>query len=851
MIKNICLFALSIMLVFNVCSQTYRTEDKIFKSEITDEERSYLKFLYEYMPISDIADYDGDFFLQQVRSAIKARNTFSWGDIIPEDIFKHYVLVYRVNNENLDTARMFIFNRLKDRIKDMSMYDAALEVNHWCHEHVNYKASDGRTSSPLSTIRTSWGRCGEESTLTVTALRAVGIPARQCYTPRWAHTDDNHAWVEVWVDGKWYYLGACEPEPELNVAWFDAPVKRAMMVHTTVFGKYDGQEEKIYDNKLYGKINLLSNYTSTKRLNINVKDENGSNVENAVVAFGLYNYAEYYPLAKIKTDKNGNAGIETGFGDLVIWAFKDGKTARKTALSNEENVELVLKKTDFKPHTDTFVLYPPVQKAIKSLPEEKIAENAVRIAYEDSLRNAYINSFSRNQDSTKWIQNLKKWNQDSKTVNEIVERSWGNYAQIEEVLQSGDENAVKLLLLVYDKDLRDVPADVFMSHLQAYKNYPARDTALEAFVLNPRIQLEKITPYRKFLQDYFSDKAKEFTSDPQSIADWIVRNIKINNTDNYYGVQISPMGVLKIKECDALSREIFFVAVARSFGIASRYEWSVGKAQYRLSENSPWTYPVFEKEQSEPVGRLVVANSKDNRIKPEYYIHFTIQRLLNDEYKTLDFEYDPKFESFPDTLELAAGNYRMVSGNRDSDGNIFVREEYFEIKADRTSTVEVKLEEIKSELKVLGQIDLNTTISCEGNKSMTLKDMAKDKGLVLAIMDPYSEPVRHLMADIPLVKTELEQWGGGIVFAMTKQTEQNPETLYRNLPNQSVFSYGTTKELQKTITKAANMDFSNNYPLLCFISEKGEILFLSEGYRIGSGESILKVIHKLNQENNQ
>ena len=134
---------------------------------------------------------------------------------------------------------------------------------------------------------------------------------------------------------------------------------------------------------------------------------------------------------------------------------------------------------------------------------------------------------------------------------------------------------------------------------------------------------------------------------------------------------------------------------------------------------------------------------------------------------------------------------------------------------------------------------------------MTLKDMAKDKGLVLAIMDPYSEPVRHLMADIPLVKTELEQWGGGIVFAMTKQTEQNPETLYRNLPNQSVFSYGTTKELQKTITKAANMDFSNNYPLLCFISEKGEILFLSEGYRIGSGESILKVIHKLNQENNQ
>ena len=44
-------------------------------------------------------------------------------------------------------------------------------------------------------------------------LWAVGIPARQVYTPRWAHTDDNHAWVEAWVDGEWHYLGASEPAP--------------------------------------------------------------------------------------------------------------------------------------------------------------------------------------------------------------------------------------------------------------------------------------------------------------------------------------------------------------------------------------------------------------------------------------------------------------------------------------------------------------------------------------------------------------------------------------------------------------------------------------------------------------
>ena len=107
----------------------------------------------------------------------------------------------RVNNEHLDTFRTTCYAELRDRVRGLSMYEAVLEVNHWCHEHVTYQPSDSRTSPPLSSMRSAIGRCGEESTYTVAALRAVGIPARQVYTPRWAHTDDNHAWVEAWVDG--------------------------------------------------------------------------------------------------------------------------------------------------------------------------------------------------------------------------------------------------------------------------------------------------------------------------------------------------------------------------------------------------------------------------------------------------------------------------------------------------------------------------------------------------------------------------------------------------------------------------------------------------------------------------
>ncbi|HNW68013.1 MAG TPA: transglutaminase domain-containing protein, partial [Bacteroidales bacterium] len=297
----------------------------IFKQKLTLQETEALEFLYAYMPLSDLADYDGNFFLNQVRSSFEARRYFTWGQRVPEDIYRHFVLVYRVNNENLDSARQVFFQELKERVHGLSMYEAALEVNHWCHEKVAYRPSDGRTSAPLATVKTALGRCGEESTFAVTAMRAVGIPARQCYTPRWAHTDDNHAWVEVWVDGKWYFLGACEPDPELNMGWFAIPSTRTMMVHSNAFGKYNQNEEVTLATNLFSRVNMLPNYTDTKKITVTVLNADNKPVENATVKFKLYNYAEYYSIAAQQTNAAGTAEITTGLGDLLIWASFDNQ----------------------------------------------------------------------------------------------------------------------------------------------------------------------------------------------------------------------------------------------------------------------------------------------------------------------------------------------------------------------------------------------------------------------------------------------------------------------------------------------------------------------------------------------
>ena len=366
---------------------------KVFDSALTQEQRQAMQFLYAYMPLPDIADYSGEFHLNNVSYALKARVEMPWGKSVPVREFLHFVLPVRVNNENLDNSREVFFNELRDRVGNMSMYDAVLEVNHWCHEKVTYTPSDIRTSSPLATVRTAYGRCGEESTFTVAALRAVGIPARQVYTPRWAHTDNNHAWVEAWIDGKWYFIGACEPEPVLNLAWFNAPASRGMLMHTNVFGSYDGPEEVLSVTPCFTEINVTSNYAPVARTRVQVVDEAGNPVK-AVVEFKIYNYAEFYTAATKVCDDNGRTSITTGLGDMVAWASKDGKFGFvKFSAGKDKNVTVVLDKEPGYTATLEMDITPPVERnTVPFVSEKQAAENARRFAQEDSIRAAYVST---------------------------------------------------------------------------------------------------------------------------------------------------------------------------------------------------------------------------------------------------------------------------------------------------------------------------------------------------------------------------------------------------------------------------------------------------------------------------
>ena len=833
----------------------------VFNDQMTPEEREALTFMYAYMPIGDITDYSGDFYLKNIRSSFQARNEMPWGDSIPEDIFRHFVLPVRINNENLDESRMVFFDELKDRVKGLSLYDAVLEVNHWCHEKVIYTPSDGRTSSPLASVKTAYGRCGEESTFTVAALRSVGIPARQVYTPRWAHTDDNHAWVEAWVNGKWYFLGACEPEPVLNLGWFNGPAYRGMLMHTKVFGKYNGPEDVMERTDGYTEINVIDNYAPSAKAVITVTDANGKPVKDALVEFKIYNYAEFNSVARKKTDADGKCSLSAGKGDMLVWASKDGKFGySKVSFGKDGEVTIALNKKPGDVETIALDIIPPVDGSIPAevTPEQKEA-NAKRLLEEDAIRNKYVATFYTEEKAEALAKELGI---DPMKTEDFMIGSRGNWMEIEKFLRETPAEkraqAMAVLDVVSAKDLRDTPASVFADHLN---NTPAVQSEwFNEYIMNPRVANEFLTPYKSFFAANIEPSlAKQAVENPQALVDWVKNNVSINDALNAQRIPIMPMGVWKSRIADKGSRNIFFVAVARSLGIPARIEPVARKIQY--FKDNAWVDVDFEAavQTTAKQGKVIASYQPIKALQdPKYYSHFTIAKVLpNGTLQTLNFERGGNVDmGLGDTwsgllkkpLSMDEGNYMLVTGTRMANGSVLAEIEFFNVEADKTTPIQLEMRESKDEIQVIGNFNSENKFKRADNGEETSLLATTGRGYyIVALLGSRQEPTNHAMRDIAAVKKELEDWGRGIVllFPDEKGYKNFDPKEFGDLPGTITYGLDIDGAIQKEMATAMKLQNANTLPIFLIADTFNRVVFVSQGYTIGLGEQLMKVIHKL------
>ena len=751
---------------------------KNFILSFEDEElKKYLSFLYLHMPYADIANVDKEVILDYAKLSVYLRNTRCKD--LDEDIFLNYVLFHRIGSEKIVANRTFFYDLIKDMLGE-SETENVLKLNYFCGKNVTYRTTDIRTLDPITIYKSSFGRCGEESIFAVSVFRAAGIPARQIYVPLWAHCDDNHAWVEVYVDNDWHYLGACEPEEILDKGWFDDASARSMIVKNILYGNIK-KEEKDYlgcNAGLY-EINQTKRYADTKhiKLYLYAGDKILSNFDFNIC---LMNYSMFSPIIKAKTDVYGEYETDIGIGDVFLSMYIDKNYIIPLNLKDKNAFYIDI--YDFEPeynkYQEIFINVPQAStRNRKKSPKKRESEYKIKEFPNDTVRKT--------------------------AVSEGMEKLWD---------------------ILSEKDKRDISIEVLRDCFDSKNIYNVNGEIYLNYIQNPRVYFEHLTPCRHFFRDKFTDI--------ESLLEF-VKGISLTREKPITGA----IGVYKTRISNALSVKIFAVNVLRSMGIASKlvnadvYVYENG--EFRLLSELSKILDTLKYIDSCCI-REEVTNTEISHLHIEgdlsgFGESFSISKYDSFENNLISLDKS----SIKEHMELPAGEYVLATQNRLPNGNICAKYNILNLESDTEN--EVKLEYM--------QADINDMLSAfilprELEERLNISENSDEIRLIMW-MKEEEEPSQHIANDLLIKEDLLKNMKLDLIFTNEFENKDSAinELLKKSLYNNIHTNFG--EDLQEAFGRST---FVNHETLPIVALCKGNrAVYAFSGYQVGSGNLIEKI----------
>lgn len=782
------------------------------------EEVLALQYLYIAMPVSDMANYSCEVFLDSVKQGVWLWENLKSVRELPEEIYLNYVLLHRVNEEEIRPCRELFGHSIIEKISQGSVETLGslpvekiiLETNFWCAEHVTYHCGDDRTLSARAVYDRGYGRCGEESVFTINALRSVGIPARQVYAPRWSHCDDNHAWVEAWCDGKWVFLGACEPEMILNRGWFTAASSRAMMIHSRMFGYETADEKEAGQEGMVHLYNQLSRYAATHEVTVTVVDTEGIAVENASVDFCVLNYSEYSPIATAVTDAHGKASLETGYGSLYVQVEKNGVyTGKAFHCEKESELTVVLGDTSENGDIDMFApVDTPVNTAVPDKAQKE--EGKCRVELADKLR-------------TQRSEN------------------WENPERIAFLAQKepGEKWRKPLLDILSDKDQTDLRQAVLEEHLKYGLQYEGTmdDELFLNYVLNPRVEYEILTPYRQYILSCFTDEeVQDFRKNPAAIWQTIREQITDRPDRERDSVMTTPAGCLKYKIGSERSQKVLFVAIARTLGIPARLNPEDASMEYWDVSGESFV-PVISAQEKDAAVRIVNGDETEWIYLQNWSLGYWNGRM----YVTLNYESTELKQEI--TLPVQSGKYRLITRNRLPNGNQLAYQMEFEIQPAETKTVKLHLRQ--ADLKeMLEEISVpEFTVQTQEKTEVSASAVTEGKPCIMFWLEEGREPTEHILNEILEQKEEFAAYADVLKFVVRTEDALKDGKIREVLDAVKGIEiyYDDFSENVNMLGRRMYVD-PDKLPLILVFDGSLNGIYATSGYNVGTGTMLLRVL---------
>lgn len=859
-------------------------------SQCTQDEAQALRFLYSAMPLSDLLNYPASVYLEYARHGVFLWREGPFAGRVPEELFANYVLHYRVHNEDITDTRKFFYDQLKERTAHRNMYDAAVETNYWCAEKATYQSTFMRTQNPVTMYKTAAGRCGEEAPFAVTALRSIGIPARGVVAPWWAHCDDNHAWVEAWCDGKWHFLGGCEPEHSLDMGWFKGSASRAMLIESRWFGKDRPREPVVEKPDMAMRLNHLGLYAKTVKLTIRVTDEEGNSIPGARVNFALLNYSRFnniatlYTGAEQETPDYGSVTIETGYGDLLICAYENGRYGEKHISLTKRQEEKQGRTEDGR--EDTVVLRKEIRElrewrdmdfhAPENVPlDEHMTkeEEAVREKHqEEALRSRQqrIADFYRKEDCDRVLMRFEE--DDRKTVEDILRQARGNMGEIVRFLewdfsgqvkeledQYGTEHwKVEALKALNPNDYWDIRAEV-LAECSIYASPYAALYPGEIFfhdLLNPGTMFTLSDVCRGPLSEIFHEKQREeIRKNPDYLKEKLETFLISLPEQEYANLVTLPLGCLTGGICNDVSRMVLYLQIYRTLGIPARIRPVDRKLEYYMNG----AYHLVSAEKAKETGTLILESG--DSLKLEDWKHYSLSRFEDGYFRPLFIRPEKKGKDQPQgqksqekeegtdcmeeyRLELECGFYRIVTTNRLQNGNQFVKIYDLCLEKGEERRVELRMRTISSEDLLQRMPVEDLALYTEDEQEVKLSSLSRGKKSLIIWLELTREPTEHILNEIYEKREVFQKLTSGIYFVLRKGINyRKDQTLMRTcgaLPEAELL-FEDFGEAYAALSVQVGRN-PEKLPLAIVMEDGNNCIFSDFGYNVGMADMLLQIL---------
>lgn len=649
-------------------------------------------FLTANLPPCDSATLSSDLLIENLDYAFLARESTLWGKTVSWTDFLHYVLPHRVSQEEAVKWRKLFYQELLPIVsRCKSMQEAILAVNLWCFSKTGFKSTQRWDQNPLMTIKRGFGRCEEAVIFTVCALRSVGIPARQAMVPAWQHSNDNHTWTEVLIDGKWHYLESANPDYGLDYAWFSGSVRKAPLVESYAYGDVKQPKFPVLGRKVgCTLLNTTSMYAPASRAEIFVTGSDNKPLSKVTVYFSVFNYASFRPVAAKQTDEDGKTSIVLGPGSVLVSAAYNNATAyaASTWIPGEEasrrNIQLKLSRNN-KPEGQILFRFNYKDKLAQSAPA-KNSEGTRKIKF-DSLKSKRLAK----------LEGMKKGAEIfDKQLSSSVAKAGLNTPEILKALNSCSQKnrpfTADTIRQMETADLIKISSEDLISNtdlaLKAREDISKiglkyDDKIFTQYVLNPRIMYEQLQPWRSSLYRFFRLKKGEKISDKINSVSRFAQSLT-NVPRGSLGCGLTPLGVFISKRASNDDEiNIFSVAALRSAGIPARYLDEQGWIE--LFNGQKWVPFYYEnglmtgnrnatKESTAYYSNWRTfkfgLNGFSNGSKsPQYFKDFTISTLENNSFfqiveKTISGSCNKNIWE----ISIPDGEYYLISGKRNANG---------------------------------------------------------------------------------------------------------------------------------------------------------------------------------------